>query len=503
MEKKKVAFCLIKAFSGAERVAFKQKIRCGKTAKNGERLEKLFVALEKAVELDNIEEIKSTRLVKVLKLSSPKKLTPFYTELIEDLKQFLIRSELKEEQLQQQLLLQKALCRREETTYLSVLHEEIRNEIIDVEIPVPEDYQLRAEFYNSLYIHPNTNTRKEEALVYLNRSEVNLDTSYWISKLRLLVEKANRGITLAEESYLLDELPELPDLTALTYNNNAHILTLYTKIYSFALAPFQREDLQSVLELMVQYSNQIGKEDKERISNYLFGIINYYRAKKQTNLSSRDIYEVYKISFVNLWLVQDNGLIYFEDYLNLLHLAFNYEDTELIENINQDYLQYCATDYQPFIGMLAKGYNYFLHQQWEAVLKAFSNQELPSREHRLHFMMHRNTLEIKTMFESFVQDKLELDDIPSCLDKHIRFLQRKSNTYSNHHKDRNLQFVKFLRRLYIYLTKRNTFSFDKNQARKDLSEWIGDVEQAGANTIDQKWLQATGQTLLKEVAMPA
>jgi len=503
MEKKKVAFCLIKAFSSTERLQFKQKIKCGKTAKNGERLEKLFSYLEKAVELDNVDEVKSVRLVKILKLSSAKKLTPFYTELISDLKHFLVISELEKNKLQQQLLLQKALANREEAQYIELLHEEIANQITSIEAPDPEDYQYQAVFYNNLYIHPSTNTRKEEALVYLNRSETSLDTSYWIQKLRLLVEKANRALALAGESHLLEELPDLPDFRQYTYNDESHILSIYARVYQLALKPFQDEDLNEVLLSIKQHSDTIPKGDRERIFNYLMGLINYYIPTQKTNLSTYHIYQVYKIAFTNLWLVQDNGLIYFEDFLNMLYLAFEYKDTELLESIGCDYDEYLSKEYHIFINLLSRGYNFFLHQRWEAVLKTFETQDLPDRAYRLHFIMRRNILELKSLFEAFVQNKIELDYIPTYFDKHNRFLQRKSDIYSPRFKERNVTFLKMLKRLYVYLTKRNTFAMDKQKAREDISQWLRDVEQTGKNTIDQPWLQSIGERLLKEVSSVA
>lgn len=503
MEKKKVAFCLIKAFSSAERLQFKQKIKCGKTAKNGERLEKLFSYLEKAVELDNFDEVKSVRLVKILKLSSAKKLTPFYTELINDLKNFLITSELKKNKLQQQLLLQKALAYREEAQYIELLHNEIASEITSIDVPNPEDYQYQAVFYNNLYTHPSTNTRKEEALVYLNRSETSLDTSYWIQKLRLLIEKANRALALANESHLLKELPELPDFRQYTYNDDSHILSIYARVYKFALAPFQDSDLNDVLLLIKEHSDTIPKGDRERIFNYLMGLINYYIPTQQTNLSTYHIYQVYKLAFTNLWLVQDNGLMYFEDFLNILYLAFQHKDTELLESIGCDYDEYLNKDYHIFISLLSRGYNFFLHERWEAVLKTFETQDLPDREYRLHFIMRRNILELKSLFEAFVDKKIELDYIPSYIDKHNRFLQRKSDIYSPQFKERNITFLKMLKRLYNYLTKRNTFAMDKAQAYKDMTEWLRDVEEIGKNTIDQMWLQSVGERLLQEVSSVA
>jgi len=498
MEKKKVAFFLIKALSNTDRSIFIKKIKCGKTVKNAERHEKLFNYLEGIKEID---EINSNKLVKMLKLSSSKKLTPLYAELIKDIKRYLVLTELREEELPQEFLLQRALCRREETEYIEILHKEIRDKITsDTSKPVNSDqYQQYAYFYKSLYSHPNTNTRKEEALVYLNLSENNLDTSYWISKLRLLIEKANRGIVLAHERYLLEELPQLPNIAPYTHNNSNHILSIYAQVYQFALTPFQKEDLNSVLTLITEHSPNILKEDKERIFNFLMGIIGYYIPLKTTNLSSSDIYQVYKLGFTNLWLVQNDGLMYFEDFINMLFLAFDFKDSDLLEKIDsEDYEQYIPEGYHPFVSMLSRSYNFFLHEKWEAVLKSFSNQELPNKEHRLHFIVQRNIIEIKALFQAFVKDRIELDDILSYLEKHNRFIQRKE-TYSEQKKLRNFNFVKLLKKLYVYLSKRITFNFKKETAKKEITAWLSDVEKMGTNTINQPWLKSIGETLLQEL----
>jgi hypothetical protein len=498
MEKKKIAFFLIEALSDVDKGAFIKKIKCGKTTKNADRHEKLFAYLEG---LKSIDEINSTKLVKTLKLSSSKKLTPLYGELISDIKKYLVYSELHKDELVQELLLQKALCDREEVEYIKILHEEVRSRISqNADKPLhPEVYQQYAQFYKVLYSHPHTNTSKESASIYLNFSEQNLDTSYWISKLRLLIEKANRGIALAHERFLLDELEELPNLVEYTHNNNNHILSIYARVYQFALAPFQKEDLEEVLNLIDQQSFGIPKEDKERIFNFLMGIIDYYRPQKKNNLSVYDIYKVYKIGFTNLWLVQDDGLMYFEDFINMLFLAFDFKDSDLLEKIDsEDYEQYIPEGYHPFVYMLSRSYNFFLHEKWEAVLKSFSNQELPNKEHRVHFIIQRNIIEIKALFQAFIQKKIELDDIPSYLEKHYRFVQRK-NVCSQQIKLRNFNFIKFLKKLYAYLTKRITFNFNKETAKKEITAWIADVEKAGTDTIDQSWLKSIGETLLEEL----
>lgn len=499
MEKKKVAFFLIKALSDVDRGVFVKKIKCAKTVKKGERHEKLFTYLEG---LDSINEINSTKLVKMLKLSSSKKLTPLYSELISDIKNHLIYSELHKDELVQELLLQKALCDREEVDYIKVLHEEVRSRISKTpNKPLhPEAYQQYAQFYKNLYSHPHTNTSKESASTFLTLSENNLDTSYWISKLRLLIEKANRGIALAEERSLLNDLKELPDFTQYSHNNDNHILSIYARVYKFALAPFQKEELEHVLTIINSHSSILPKEDKERIFTFLMGIVDYYyRNHAKTNLSVYETYKVYKMGFTNLWLVQDDGLMYFEDFINMLFLAFYNRDSDLLESISSDhYALYIPKGYDSFVLMLAKAYNFFLHGKWEAVLKSFSNQELPNKEHRLHFIIQRNNIEIKALFEAFVHDKVEIREILVYLEKHYRFIQRRT-TYSDEQKVRNFTFIKFLRKLYTYLTKRITFNFNKETAKEEITAWIAEIEKAGTNTIDQPWLKSIGETLLEDL----
>ena len=499
MEKKKVAFYLIKALSHAERSTFKQRIKCGKTTKTAERHEKIFMYLDRANSIEEVEQIDSRKLANTLKLSSSKKLTPLYGELIDDLKQYLILSELQTQELEQELLLQKALCRREESVYIEELHQSIRDTINDTSKPTPQEYRQYASFYRSLYLHPNTNTHKEETLLYLNQSESNLDTFYWIEKLRLLVEKVNRATLFPKENYLIEELPALPELTQYTYSNNGHILSVYATVYQLALAPFQKQDLKEVLDLLDQYSSNILKDDKEIIFNYLVNITNYYIPTSQTDLDLHDVYQVYKIAFTNHWLVQNDGFIYFEDFINMLYLAFINEDTELLENIDADYTDYIQTTYAPHVSMLSKAYNFYLHKRWEAVIKAFSERDLPDREHRIHFIIQRNTLEIKSLFEAFKHQKIELADIPSYLEKHSRFIQRKSSIYSNKGKIRNLNFIKLLKSLYSYLCLRITFNFNKEEAKKQILEWLKSVEDPSANTIELDWLKSMGEFLLNEL----
>jgi len=264
----------------------------------------------------------------------------------------------------------------------------------------------------------------------------------------LLIEKANRGIALADERFLLHNLKELPDFTQYNHNDENHILSIYARVYKLALAPFQKEDLEQVLTIVNNYSSNLPKEDKERIFIFLMGITDYYRVYEKTNLTVYEIYKVYKMGFTNLWLVQDDGLMYFEDFINMLFLAFYNKDSDLLETISS--------------------------------------------------IVQRNNIEIKALFEAFVHDKVEIREILGYLEKHYRFIQRR-NTYSENKKIRNFNFIKFLKKLYTYLTKRITFNFNKEVAKKEITAWLAEVEKAGTNTIDQPWLKSIGETLLAEL----
>jgi len=130
--------------------------------------------------------------------------------------------------------------------------------------------------------------------------------------------------------------------------------------------------------------------------------------------------------------------------------------------------------------MLSKGYNFFLHQKRAPALKAFSNQDSPPKPYKLHYILQRNILEIKAIFESLIQDKKELDDIPNALEKYYRFAQREFKI-NDSGKDRNVNFIKILRKIYPYLNKRIDFQFDKKAVEKEVIDWVQEVGKRREN----------------------
>ena len=60
-----------------------------------------------------------------------------------------------------------------------------------------------------------------------------------------------------------------------------------------------------------------------------------------------------------------------------------------------------------------------------------------------------------------------------------------------------------LKRLYAYLTNRNTFSYDKQQAYVTMKEWLQDLEENANNTVEQRWLKSVGERLMQEVSSVA
>lgn len=492
MEKKKIFYYLTKALSEGEKQDFRQdlKPRTKKQATLGQRLEKLMNTVEKMIVANDPDLYTNDELAKSLKISV-KQLDKYLSILLDRVEKFIIFQTLTNKEILRDTLLKNALLERQEKDYVNTVFQKLQNDLEQSTKITSQHYLDWSNLYSSQYFFPSTDKRDHKVEYLLDSSIEQLDIFYHISRIRLCGEKACRRLLLTPNRNL-----EPIDTIIISWDIPKHLvqqsklLEVYCKIASGAQQAFPLVEFREIASILEEHSNSFSKVDQEFIFNFLTTTTSYYIRNGKSELTSENLYEVYKIALYKNWLIQNNGYIYFDDFLNIMNLAFSNKDTKLLGDIESDFEQYMEESQQVFIITLAKAYNFYLHECWAKVVQELDALPISQLDDRINYMIKRNLLSIQALFQAFILKKEELEDISNNLERHLRFIQRKKDLLSQDFCLLNENLVKLLKSLYIYLGKRQLIGFlkDKKTAQKELDSWKDKLENDYQNTAHKSWL---------------
>lgn len=488
MEKKKIFYYLTKALSEEEKQEFKQELkpRTKKQATLGQRLDKIMASIEKMILVNDPDLYSNDQLSKTLKISV-KQLDKYLSILLERIEKFIIYQTLEVKEVVKNTLLKNALLSRKEKDYVTILFQKIQHDLTQSPIITSEYYLDWSNLYSSQYFFPYTDKRDHNVEYLLDSSIEQLDVFYHITRIRLCGEKACRHLLLNQKlDTNINNRWVIPEYLI----QHSKLLEIYYKIYPAAHSSLTKEEFTQILDLLEKHANTFSKKDQEFIFNFLTTTHSHYIRHNESDLSYKDLYALYKIALYKNWLIQDNGYIYFDDFLNTLNLAFSNKDAELLGDIESDFEQYMEETQQVFIITLARAYNFYLHERWAKVVKELNNLPIGQLDDRINYMIKRNLITLQALFQAFILDNEELDDIPNNLERHLRYIQRKKDLFSPDFCLLNENLVKLLKSLYIYLGKRQLIGFykDKTSAQKELDIWKDKLENDYNKTAHKSWL---------------
>ncbi|MCP4438358.1 MAG: hypothetical protein GY810_05385 [Aureispira sp.] len=488
MEKKKIFYYLAEALSEQEKQEFKQELkpRTKKQQVLGQRLDKIMVIVEKMIVAKDPDLYSNEQLAKSLKISV-KQLDKYLSILLERVEKFIICQTLSKQQVLKNSLLKDALLNRQEKNYVIQLFQKLQNELEQTEITTNQHYLDWSKLYSSQYFFPYTDKRDHKVEYLLDRSIEQLDIFYHITQIRLFCEKACRKLILNQVQ--TTDIPNHIDISPQLINQSK-LLEVYSKIYPTTNRALTRLEFNDIILILKNHSDTFSKLDQEFIFNLLTVTHSRYQYQNDTELTNKDMYKLHKMALHKGWLIQDNGYIYFDDFLNTMNIAFAQKDAELLGDIECDFEPYMEEQHQIYIITLARAYNFYLHQRWSKVVKELNALAIAQLDDRINYMIKRNLLTLQALFQAFILDKEELEDIPNNLERHLRYIQRKKDLLSNDFCLLNENLVKLLKSLYTYLNKRQLIGFPHSleSTQKELNTWKDKLENEYSNTAHKSWL---------------
>ncbi len=483
-----IASSLVKSLPDEIKDSFLKKVVNKREGREKLKLKKLFLYLRDTSPNDKL---RIADLTLKLGFNNNKEFRKTCNNLIFSIETFLINLYLETTPLVKQEMLYKELAKRESRFYKKIvrLNIEKRIQVESFSNCTLEQYKSYASLCK--YFHLDTDITKIEAQQYLIIRKKCINTFYWINKLALLIDKAIRAITLPEEIYLLNDLPTLPqNVIESCYHNKT--LLVYLCIYNLALDDFNSQELNNKIIYTEKHSKEISSKNGERIFNFLTEVVAYQKNKKTTNLTNKDLYEVFKLGLKNKWSVQEDNLMYLSDFFNILVLAWNGKDLSFLEKINRgDYEEITAKEHKSIVFIFSKSYIHFLKEEWDEILELISkSKEIKiDKDYQLFFLINRNVLKIKTLFQILLERIGKGEANPYDIEKHLNnyyeFIRRnyKKEPVT---KDLNHKFVFLLKQFYkCVITRENNLS--------KVSSWLSSLEKE--RSIEKDWLYHIGNAL--------
>ncbi|MCH2045624.1 MAG: hypothetical protein MK212_16025, partial [Saprospiraceae bacterium] len=287
-------------------------------------------------------EAKSTELIQYTRMSMDQ-INYHCTLLLEWSHDFLLDIFFQQSNDIKLVLLARVLDSKQSTDYALELYREIEKTINKKEISDPNDNLLRNIIYKRRYFSPVFDSRNDESLNLLDLASDSLDIFYYTNKLELICERINRDVVL-QGKLIIPSVSIPADI-----EDRDPSLQNYLYLYRLAKmidkgAETSTNHLQKVLEFLK--TETLSLELKEYSTNFLVSLVNYEIFQEAKLFSHKDLYEIYRLAMSAGWLVQKDGYIYFEDFMNVLSSAFNFGDIDLLRSILQEYQKLAKEEYR-------------------------------------------------------------------------------------------------------------------------------------------------------------
>lgn len=390
-------------------------------------------------------------------------------------------------------LLAQVLDSKQSTDYALELYTDIEKTIEKKKISGSNDSLFKHIIYKRRYFSPTFNNRNDESLKLLEQASDSLDVFYYTNKLELICERINRDIVF-EGKLIIPPLSIPADI-----EDEDSSLQNYLYLYRLAKmidkqSEASKNHLQKVLEFLKE--NTLSLELKEYSTNFLVSLVNYEIFHEAKLFSHKDLYEIYRLAMSAGWLVQKDGYIYFEDFMNVISSASNFGDLDLLKSIHEEYQKFAKEEYRLFVVALAKAYLAALTKEWEKGIQALQLEDHPNLAKRVFFLIQRNILEIKLVVDGLLADGEEYADLEIILMKHENYIKRKFQKKELPKKQeiRNLNFISLVRGLNNILKK--LLVIRKQNLQDEAREWKEAIENCEGGVVYRSWLLEKAAHLL-------
>lgn len=290
------------------------------------------------------------------------------SNLCRDIENFLINTELNEDDKLRDVLLSRAYRKRGMDDFFEKHNQSVRKEILESEIPEQADYDALFRLSYDAVFHRNTAKLNSEYYDNLKDMETNLDLYYLLHKLRILCEsKALAGIIDIEKAENQAETKEALlsiDYQEFIYKKSDNYLL---RLYVCMVELYDKKDLKMYRQLKEEITDETKAIDPQNLSTLLIFLINFCSRKSKENTvgaseknpidCAKEIFDLYEFA-IDEDLLQEEGYIPEIHYLSLIKIAVA---TKNFDRAREwiDYARHTKPEYQKNSRLLASAILHF------------------------------------------------------------------------------------------------------------------------------------------------
>jgi len=286
------------------------------------------------------------------------------SNLCRDIEGFMIHTELKEDSMLQDMLLNRAYAKRGLDEFFEKHNNDTREKILKAETPEQSYYHTLFRLSYNAAFHRNNVKLRTEYRSQLKEAEAYLDAYYLLYKLRILcecktlagiidIEKTEETKKTEESKKTVEKIKAKKPLLNVDYQNfireepDDYLISLYAKTARL----YDEEDPQIYTKLREEIEKGTKPVDAENLSTLLVFLINFCSRKSKENIKAnpekdtldytKEIFDLYEFAF-NEDLLKEDGYIPEIHYLSLVKVAVANGNFELA----QQWIHY-AKDIKP------------------------------------------------------------------------------------------------------------------------------------------------------------
>jgi len=319
------------------------------------------------------------------------KMRELMSDLSKLIEEYFIQKEAQQNHIDRQMLLIKALEKREVDTYFFRYANNMKEKIDAVEVKTMDHYLAQLKLQHSLFYHPATSTYDKESRERLLNIMYNTDMFYSLAKLRygyeIAVWKRMRGEVIEGfiSSEVLEQLPE-----------NVVSDNLLLLIYQLSNQLYKTRQYETYGKMKKTILNSLDLFNKEEAYNVLTLLINSVPLVVPSEGVANEALPLYNIGLDRGLFINSNGFItgHFNNIISLSCAVGKYEWTQ--DFINKYYM-YLPTeeDRKENIRTLYMAHLNFLRKRYEEVERILNILEFED----VSYGLRHYVLLIKSLYE--------------------------------------------------------------------------------------------------------
>lgn len=399
------------------------------------------------------------------------KMRELMSDLSKLIEEYFIQKEAQENHIDRQMLLIKALEKRQVDTYFFRYARNMEEELDAVEVKTMEHYLAQLKLQHLFYFHSATSQFDKDSRERLSNILYNTDMFYSIAKLRYGDEIAARKRTRGDiiKGFIPDEVLEKLPKRVISDNLLLKIYQLSNQLHKYRKSEIYNEMKKVIL-------NNINVFDKEEAYNVFTSLINSVRLVLSGEEIQQEVLTLYKLvlGVESKLFIRGNRFVV-EHFNNIVSLSCSAGEDKWTENFIREYYTYLPAeeDRKENIYTLYQAHLNFLNKEYGEVEKNLNLLEFED----VTYGVRHYVLLIKSLYEI---ERIEVFD--KCNAFNV-YLFRKSRDYFINEERRKIyaNFIKIVNRI---ANLRGLLTSDHKQ--KTIDKTVKEI--SNMEVVEKQWL---------------